>query len=218
MSEIVSLAIDSIVVPAKRLRELDETQAQLIASSVKESGQFQPIAVHHSSRAAKPYTLIFGLHRYRAHQILGLTEISVVIRAASEAPMLEIAENLFRHDLTELDRSAFAKEWFTLKGVKMGRPKKSAKLADFFVGIGLSERASKELGFSGRTGQRLCQIADKLHPNVKALLRGTPAANNQSILLKLAKLGPDDQVKIAAALEAHAIQKLCVSLLEQSAQ
>ena len=202
MSELRRLPLASIVIPNKRLRELDEDQARAMAASIKENGQLHPIAAYRSSAAARPYTLIFGLHRYRAHQILELEEIDVIIRSASEAPMLEVAENLFRHDLTELDRAAFTAEWFKLKGVKMGRPKKSDNVADFLEKIGLTDRAAKELGFSGRTGRRLRRIADHIIAPLKEALRGTAAANNQTLLLKLAKLPHEEQRRIAAAL-AH---------------
>ncbi len=115
--------------------------------------------------------------------------------------MLEIAENLFRHDLSELDRAAFVKEWLTLKGVKIGRPKKSANLADFLTELGLSEQSAKQIGISGRTARRLCQIADRLSPRLKERLVGTPAAHNQSLLLKVASMESQTQHQVVRALD-----------------
>lgn len=212
MTELRRLPLNSILIPENRLRELDEDQARAMAASIRENGQFHPIAAYRSSAAARPFTLIFGLHRYRAHQILELEEIDVIIRSASEAPMLEIAENLFRHDLTELDRAAFTAEWLKLKGVKMGRPKKSDNVADFFEQMGLTDRAAKELGFSGRTGRRLRTIAVKLSPTLKELFRGTHVANNQRLLLRCSKLGPSGQNKLEATIKQTDIDTALKSL------
>lgn len=198
--DVIRIQLDRILVPDNRLRALDEERAKFIASSIKENGSLQPIAVYRSNAAARPYTLIFGLHRYRAHQLLQLEEIDAIVRTASEARMLEIAENLFRHDLSELDRATFVKEWFALKGVKVGRPKKSANMADFLTELGLSEQSARQIGISGRTARRLCQIADHLSPSLKEQLIGTPAAHNQSLLLKIASMEPQMQRQINIAL------------------
>ncbi|MBT9373433.1 ParB N-terminal domain-containing protein [Rhizobium sp. CSW-27] len=200
MNNSTRLRLDRILVPDNRLRGLDEERARFIASSIKENGALQPIAVYRSNAASRPYTLIFGLHRYRAHQLLQLDEIDATVRTASEARMLEIAENLFRHDLSELDRATFVKEWFALKGVKVGRPKKSANMAEFLTELGLSEQSAKQIGISGRTARRLCQIADHLSPSLKKRLVGTPTAFNQSLLLKIASMEPQKQLQINTAL------------------
>jgi ParB family chromosome partitioning protein len=57
------------------------------------------------------------------------------------------------------------------------------------------------MGISVPAIKRLQQIAQNLHPTLRSQLRGTPAADNQSILLKLAKEGPKRQQQIAAALK-----------------
>ena len=201
MKNATRIRVDSILIPDNRLRALDEERARFIATSIKENGALQPIAVYRSNAASRPYTLIFGLHRYRAHQLLQLDEIDATIRTVSEARMLEIAENLFRHDLSELDRATFVKEWVALKGVKVGRPKKSANMAEFLTELGLSEQSAKQIGISGRTARRLCQIADGLSPNLKERLVGTPAAHNQSLLLKIAAMEPLKQRQIKTALD-----------------
>lgn len=203
-TEVRRLAVDKILVPPDRLRDLEEDKAQSIAASIAIDGQLQPIAVYHSNRSARPYTLIFGLHRYRAIEILGAAEIDVIIRTADEAGRLEVAENLFRNDLNELDRAAFAKRWAELVEIKIGRPKKgkSATHGHLFDGHVVSDREAERLGFTGRTGRRLRQIADKLHPELKALLRGTPYAQNQSMLLKLASMPDAKQRGIVAGMRS----------------
>ncbi len=43
-------------------------------------------------------------------------------------------------------------------------------------------------------------ISQNLTPKLREKLRGTPAADNQSLLLNLSKRGPTEQAKIAAGL------------------
>ena len=66
---------------------------------------------------------------------------------------------------------------------------------------GFSAHAADRLGISKRSVERLSQISQKLHSDVRREVRGTPIADNQSQLLKLAKLEPKVQRKAAVALK-----------------
>ncbi len=196
------LRVTEILISPDRLRKLDETKAQSLAVSIEQDGQLQPIAVYHSSRATLPYTLIFGLHRWEAHNILGLETIDVIVRTAKEALRLEVAENLFRFDLNLLDRATFAQKWAELTGVKMGRPKKGEKLDRnvlLFGGRTVSDSEAERMGLTGKAGQRFRQIENNLNPELKDIFRGTDIANNQAKLLKCAKLDPQKQRELAVA-------------------
>lgn len=212
-----SLRLSDIFIPPDRLRALDEGKAQLLAASIAEHGVFQPLAVYRSSAAESPYTLIFGLHRHRAAQIAGLDEVPVIVRTKTEADALEIAENLFRNDLTTMERADFVAAWFEANGVKRGRKSKAPTLAQLFPDRDLSSRAAEELGFSGRKAQRLCQIGRKLHPELKAMLRETPHAQNQVLLLKLASMPEAKQAGIVAGMGMGA-DLLEVLALEKTAE
>ncbi|MFN3369593.1 MAG: hypothetical protein ACK4ZX_09405 [Thermus sp.] len=62
----------------------------------------------------------------------------------------------------------------------------------------------KMLGMDKRTVQRLVRIAERLNPEAKEVVRGTPLEDNQRALLHLAKLPPDLQPR-AARLMAEGV-------------
>jgi ParB family chromosome partitioning protein len=191
---VVTLRLDDILIPSDRLRALEEEKAQSIAASIDATGQFQPIAVYRSNAAVRPYTLIFGLHRLRAIEILGQESVNAIVRTADEALQIETAENLFRNDLNEIDRAVFADKWAEFKGVKMGRPPKAKEKSDIFGqlfgGRFVSDSEAARLGLTGRQGRRLRQIAKNLNRDEREVLRHTPAATNQAHLLKIARMEP----------------------------
>lgn len=210
------LQLDQIKVPNNRIRQMDEAKAQLMAASVATHGMLHPIIVHRSSAAERPYTLISGLHRLRVAEILGHPEVDVVIRTAGEARQIEIAENLFRNDLSALERAEFAREWFLENNIRPGKPsakRNSAMLAELFPGRDVSQLAVDQLGFSGRTARRLAAVARDLHPGLKARFHGTPIANNLSLLSKVIKLGPTKQAELLQGLKNGLDAKTAIGLL-----
>ncbi len=111
MTEIKSIAIADIHVPP-RLREVEEDHARAIQASIVEHGLLNPVTVRRTPAKGKgmtPYTLVAGAHRLRAVELLGETEIDAVVVAADgdEAVLIEIVENLFRNDLSVMDRAQF---------------------------------------------------------------------------------------------------------------
>ena len=86
--------VDQIKIRA-RMRELkDLTQ---LKESIKKSGLLQPIVV------TKDNFLIAGYHRLQAFKELGISKIPVIIKDVDQmtAELMEIDENLIRHELTE---------------------------------------------------------------------------------------------------------------------
>ncbi len=75
-----------------------------LAASIELSGLLQPVAVR--SKAGR-YEIIAGERRWRAAESLGMTEIPVIIRDASDEQMLELAlvENVQREDLNAIERA-----------------------------------------------------------------------------------------------------------------
>ncbi len=63
-----------------------------------------------------------------------------------------------------------------------------------------SKHVADRMGVSVRAVKRLNQISQNLTPKLREKLRGTPTADNQSMLLNLAKRGPTEQAKIASAM------------------
>jgi hypothetical protein len=61
-----------------------------------------------------------------------------------------------------------------------------------------TQYAAERGGTSDRTIQRRLRIAEKLHPEVRDYIRGTPLADDQRGLLRLTRL-EDPEVQMAAA-------------------
>jgi ParB family transcriptional regulator, chromosome partitioning protein len=77
---------------------------QELTDSIREHGIIQPLIVR---RVNDRYELIAGERRWRAAQELGLSEIPVIIRTASDLEVLELSliENLQRTDLNPIEEA-----------------------------------------------------------------------------------------------------------------
>ncbi len=212
MAELIRAVLSEIHV-GERARPIDEGHAEAIAASMAERGQINPITVRRTPAANKgqtPLTLVAGGHRWRGAVINGWTEIDAIVVAADavDAQLLEISENLFRNELSALDRAMFVLKyrelWEEKHGKidpKGGRPRKQDHDDPVFcVGRQLSEQVQERLGFGPATYKRVTRIGQNLHPNLRLMLQGTAGADDQSLLLKLAKKGPSEQAAIARRL------------------
>lgn len=74
-----------------------------LSDSIKEHGIIQPLTVRKLGR--DKYQLISGERRFRASQLIGLTEVPCYIRIANDSTMLEMAlvENIQREDLNAIE-------------------------------------------------------------------------------------------------------------------
>lgn len=216
------IAIADIAVP-ERLRAVEEEHAIAIAQSIVEHGLINPITVR-ATPAAKggKWTLVAGAHRLRAVALNDDDQIDAVIIQADkdEAQLVEITENLFRNELSVIDRSIFVQSyrdiWEQKNGVIRSGPRSNNQgqvgpnTPDCVVDLiaaeaeaGFAQHVADRLGISKRSAKRLDQIARHLHPEVRSAVRGTPIADNQSALLKLAKMEPATQRQTAVALKAE---------------
>jgi ParB family chromosome partitioning protein len=99
------VALDAVVPsplqPRKNLRE--ETLSDLV-DSIREHGVIQPLIVREVNGH---YELIAGERRWRACTRLGLSEIPIIVRTASDRDVLEMAliENLQREDLNAIEEA-----------------------------------------------------------------------------------------------------------------
>ena len=92
---VVTIPLDKIIVKPDRYRtELGDIES--LAESIKERGQLIPIIV------SDDFVLIAGERRYRAHEMLALPTINVLIRTHNEidSKITEILENLERKEFT----------------------------------------------------------------------------------------------------------------------
>lgn len=235
MAEYKLIPLSEIFVP-ERLRAVEEDHAIAIAQSIVEHGLINPVTVR-STPAAKggKYTLVAGAHRRRAFELNDEDEIPAIIVEADkdEAQLVEIVENLFRNDLSVMDRAVFVQSYRDVWEAKYGRitPGGDQKskgqvgplignranlaqmLADEAESGGFSAHVAERMGVSVRAVKRLNQIAQNLTPKLREKLRGTDAADNQSLLLNLAKRGPTEQAKIAAAMAATPDVKQVIAAL-----
>lgn len=221
MAEVRSIPIAQIFMPP-RLREVEEDHAKAIALSMQAHGLINPITVRHApakNKGATPYILVAGAHRIIAARMNGNEEIEAAIVGAdhAEAQLVEIAENLFRNELSALDRAVFVASyrdvWEEARGkIKAGRPAKSGQdglisespvdVIGAGAGAGFSEHLAERMGVSVRNVKRLAQIAKNLSPAVRAAVRGTPAADNATLLLSVAKRPPAEQQALVSTMAA----------------
>lgn len=94
-----------------------------LADSIEQNGLLQPILVRpHGQR----YQIIAGERRYWAAKRVGLRDVPVVVREATDEQMLELAlvENIQREDLNAIDRARAYRDYcdrFELTPEEVGR-------------------------------------------------------------------------------------------------
>tara|TARA_B100000242_G_scaffold141194_1_gene100350 strand:- start:539 stop:1381 length:843 start_codon:yes stop_codon:yes gene_type:complete len=85
----------------------DETKLNELASSIKQNGIIQPIAVRPIKGSSEPYQIVAGERRWLAAQKAGLHEIPVTILDLNDNEVLEVAivENIQREDLNIVEEA-----------------------------------------------------------------------------------------------------------------
>lgn len=99
-----NIKIEDIEVNPFQPRTEFEKQALVeLANSIKEHGIIQPITLRKNGYGK--YQIISGERRFRASQIVGLTEVPAYVRIANDQAMLEMAivENIQRQDLNPIE-------------------------------------------------------------------------------------------------------------------
>ena len=94
--------------PRNPRREFPAAQLDELASSIKQRGMIQPLAVRPVRGASDAYEIIAGERRWQAAQRAGLHDVPVVVLEVSDAEALELAivENVQREDLHPLEEAA----------------------------------------------------------------------------------------------------------------
>jgi ParB family chromosome partitioning protein len=147
-------------------REIQESELESLANSIKEQGILQPVVVRNIGNDG--YEIIAGERRWRAAQLAGLTTVPVIIKDVPDQAALAIAliENIQREDLNPLEE-AIAFE----------------RLGNEF---GLShEKIAAAVGKSRTTITNLLRLLN-LRPDVKLLLEnGDIELGHAKVLLAL---------------------------------
>ena len=198
----------------------DGAKVAELAASMDELGQQAPVLVRYARdpdprradtwgpEQAGLFDLVAGAHRLEAARSLGWTRIEAILVDGSpdEIRLMEIDENLARAELTALDRARFlaAREGIRRRrgGRSHGGDRRSAAFRDQAEKIAAWSGAS-DAGPSDRTVRRAVRIAEDLDPGVAEAIRGTPIADREGDLHRLAGLLPGEQMAVLRAWEAE---------------
>jgi len=202
MSQILTLAVADIVV-GERVRPIDPERAKWIAVSMAENGQIEPIEV---MKKGGKWHLVVGGHRLEACKINKSKTIEAKPFSGTEleARMREIDENLFRYDLTELDRAKHLAErqriWEELHPDSAHGKAGAAARWMQATNLSFASDTADRLKLSERTIQRAIARFKRLDPEVYEQVQGTWLADNGVNLDALVRLPPAEQKRVAKLL------------------
>ena len=213
----VMIPINQITV-LERLRDADQESVNMLAQSIDKDGLITPISVR---KKGEELILTIGLHRLLACKTLGWKDIPAIVEDISDtqAKIKEIVENLYRVDLTVLQKAvhvvALRAEYQKAHPGKMyGGDRRSEAARSKSQNENLksaTQEAGKIIRVSESSIQRLASIGMKIDPEVKALIGNTEFANSLTTLLRLATYSPVQQKKIAQELvsgEAESVREV----------
>lgn len=193
-----------------RLRGVDRAWVSLLAASFKEQGQRQPIEVRKlkvteaMECGGKHYALIAGAHRMEGLEEAGIEKAFAVVKTANQiqAKLLEIDENLCRRELSPLDRATFLAERKEVyeqlhPETKHGGDRVSEQSEARFGLVSFTQETAEKLGLTARSIEIAVARYRLIAPDVRVQLATTWVADSGRQLDLLAKLGPDDQRKVA---------------------
>jgi ParB family chromosome partitioning protein len=199
-----------------RNRQFNAEKANELAKSIEEIGLLHTIVTDNN------YNLIAGLHRLKAAEMLGWSEIPCNIFDINNAEEAEIHENLIRAELSELEKADLlcrAKEIYEIKhpeSLKANIVKKNLKqfsgkeiisVSEFPKQKGFANSIAENIGLSSRSVRQSIQIS-KIPQKIKEIIRDTPIADNKTELLTLAKLESDMQKEVTDIISTGRVRKV----------
>ncbi len=201
---VASIPIADIKIGSKRreVRDIGE-----LARSIGQLGLLNPITV------TEDYRLIAGLHRLRAYELLGHSEIPAVVQCLNDmdTELAEIDENLVRNDLTILERAQAlrrrqeiyeARHPDAVAGVRRatGMNDLLGYHVDEIVSPTFAEDTAAKTNRNPRTIQQDTQIARNIIEDVQDAIKDSPIADSKVDLLLLARMEPEEQKAVAEAI------------------
>lgn len=205
-----TVRLSDVIVPQDH-READEETASRIVDSIRAHGLLGPIVVRHQKVVGyfgegKGRTAIFlgaGRNRLRGAELAGFKEIPAIFFKGDSrhTRLVTIEENLFRKDLTALEKAEQYAEWFRIaeqldvsgqdvRKPQGGRPQGGvAKLARQSPISGRTAEARR------KTMERSIAI-DGIVPKIKEAIRAAKLDNNKKAMLEIAaQMTPHEQLK-----------------------
>lgn len=195
---IVNLRIADIRVPEgrRKLRRVDE-----LAESIHNVGLVHPITVTPGK------VLVSGYHRLEACKKLEWGTIPAIERDESvlKWQLIEIDENLIRNEYQVLERGnelSRRKEIYLAlyPETKAGVAGAEAKHGRASEQSSFAEDTAEKTDVSKRTVEQYVQIAEKITPEVKAVIEDIDIADSKTDLLALARMEPEKQAVVAERL------------------
>jgi ParB family chromosome partitioning protein len=179
-----SVPVDMVSVCEGR-RACDAEQVRMIANSIKKVGLIHPITVTKQASKLGFVNLVAGRHRLEAMKLLGWTHIDAIIVGPdlTKNRLREIAENLFRNELSVLERAELVAEWTTLSGQKVVQVAQPGGRQPKDQGI---SKAANELNLT-REEVRRSKLVAGIFEEAKEAAKVEQISDNQKALLEVAK-------------------------------
>lgn len=191
-----AVAIDKLRLSTHRAVAEDKV-AELV-KSIREIGLLHPIAIDHDCN------VLAGAHRVKAFEQLGYKKIPAILISldAARRDLAQIDENLVRNEGTALERAEALKRRKEIyeqlhPAARAGHAGAEKKHRPANENISFAKDTAAKTGKSDRSVQQYVEVAEKLDPTAREIIRPTEAAEKITELMELVKLSPKDQVKIA---------------------
>jgi ParB-like chromosome segregation protein Spo0J len=190
------ITVEAVKTIGKR-RSLDEEKVGAIAASMSQIGLRTPITVREEKKKS---ILVCGLYRLEAAKRLKWETIPCFIFPGNERESrpLQISEDIYRAELTAMERAEYINELRALIRNKVGQAALPGGKQPKDIGI---NKAAKALGFTKEEIRRAKAIA-WISAKAKEAAKNLGLDDNQDALLEIAKLPtPEAQCKAVATID-----------------
>jgi ParB family transcriptional regulator, chromosome partitioning protein len=191
--------------PFQPRQEFDEESIRELAASIEQHGLLQPLLVRprQGPGSEARYWIVAGERRWRAAQLLGLTQVPCRVQPLEDlaAAVVALVENVHREDLSEIEKAEGLQRLKQLTGKSWDEVAGLVRLSHAYV-------------------RRLAGLV-KLEEEVKELVRRGKISARTAIALK--PLLPAEQIElahraVAEGLSAEAIRQISRSGLPSAGQ